>query len=76
MPEGGSFIVVVVGFFVTVDLGLLGTSRICEVNGSTENLRSYPSIDLHPSHLKYYLNSFPKIADQCRNDTACPYKVS
>ena len=34
------------------------------------------NIDLPDSHLKYYFNSFPILAEKCRNDSDCPYKVT
>ncbi|XP_076180397.1 EGF-domain O-GlcNAc transferase isoform X2 [Ptiloglossa arizonensis] len=37
---------------------------------------NYTDIDLPPDHMKYYFNSFPTVAEECRNDTACPYKDS
>ncbi|XP_076644510.1 EGF-domain O-GlcNAc transferase isoform X2 [Halictus rubicundus] len=37
---------------------------------------NYSDIDLPDDHIKYYFNSFPTLAEQCRNDTACPYKDS
>ncbi|XP_001599568.2 EGF domain-specific O-linked N-acetylglucosamine transferase [Nasonia vitripennis] len=35
---------------------------------------NYSNIDLPESHLKYYFNSFPALADECRKDSECPYK--
>ncbi|KAJ8686289.1 hypothetical protein QAD02_022083 [Eretmocerus hayati] len=32
------------------------------------------NLNLPTNHLKYYFNSFPKVADECRNDPGCPYK--
>ncbi|XP_076388941.1 EGF-domain O-GlcNAc transferase isoform X2 [Megachile rotundata] len=40
------------------------------------NCANYTDIDLPPDHVKYYLNAFPTVAEQCRNDTACPFKDS
>lgn len=37
---------------------------------------NYTDIDLPADHVKYYLNAFPTVAEGCRNDTACPYKVT
>ncbi|XP_034178516.2 EGF-domain O-GlcNAc transferase isoform X2 [Osmia lignaria lignaria] len=37
---------------------------------------NYTDIDLPADHVKYYLNAFPTVAEECRNDTACPYKDS
>ncbi|XP_029043796.2 EGF domain-specific O-linked N-acetylglucosamine transferase isoform X2 [Osmia bicornis bicornis] len=37
---------------------------------------NYTGIDLPADHIKYYLNAFPTVAEECRNDTACPYKDS
>ena len=37
---------------------------------------NYSNINLPENHLKYYFNSFPVIAEECRNDPTCPYKVS
>ena len=36
---------------------------------------NYSDIDLAESHLKYYFNSFPGVANECRKDPTCPYKV-
>lgn len=36
---------------------------------------NYTNIDLPSDHIKYYFNSFPTVAEECRNNTACPYKV-
>lgn len=36
---------------------------------------NYTDINLPQVHIKYYFNSFPTIAEKCRNDAACPYKV-
>ena len=36
---------------------------------------NYTNIDLPYDHIKYYFNSFPTVAEECRNNTACPYKV-
>lgn len=36
---------------------------------------NYTDIDLPSDHVKYYFNSFPTVAEECRNNTACPYKV-
>lgn len=36
---------------------------------------NYSDIDLPTNHMKYYFNSFPSVADKCRNDPLCPYKV-
>ncbi|XP_015604766.1 EGF domain-specific O-linked N-acetylglucosamine transferase isoform X2 [Cephus cinctus] len=35
---------------------------------------NYTDIDLPEDQLKYYFNSFPKLAEMCRNDSSCPYK--
>ncbi|XP_076624909.1 EGF-domain O-GlcNAc transferase isoform X2 [Colletes latitarsis] len=37
---------------------------------------NYTNIDLPSDHIKYYFNSFPTVAEECRNNTACPYKDS
>lgn len=37
--------------------------------------RNYTDINLPHDHVKYYFNSFPTVAEKCRNDTACQYKV-
>jgi len=37
---------------------------------------NYTDINLPHEHMKYYFNSFPKLAEKCRDDAACPYKVS
>ncbi|CAL7950413.1 unnamed protein product [Xylocopa violacea] len=37
---------------------------------------NYTDIDLPPDHIKYYFNSFPTVAEECRNNTVCPYKDS
>ena len=66
MARGGSFIVV-----INVLCHLATT-----VISNRQDVLSYKDIDLPPSHVKYYFNSYPKIADECRNDTSCPYKVS
>ena len=31
--------------------------------------------NLPDSHLIYYFNSFPVLAEKCKNDSTCPYKV-
>lgn len=36
---------------------------------------NYIDINLPHDHVKYYFNSFPTVAEKCRNDTVCPYKV-
>lgn len=36
---------------------------------------NYTDINLPHEHIKYYFNSFPTVAEKCRNDAACPYKV-
>lgn len=36
---------------------------------------NYSDINLPHEHIKYYFNSFPTVAEKCRNDAACPYKV-
>lgn len=36
---------------------------------------NYIDINLPHDHIKYYFNSFPAIAEKCRNNSACPYKV-
>ncbi|XP_020711618.2 EGF domain-specific O-linked N-acetylglucosamine transferase isoform X2 [Athalia rosae] len=35
---------------------------------------NYTNINLPENQLKYYFNSFPTIAEKCRNDPECPYK--
>ncbi|XP_050591020.1 EGF domain-specific O-linked N-acetylglucosamine transferase isoform X2 [Bombus affinis] len=42
----------------------------------TQTYSNYTEIDLPPDHIKYYFNSFPTVAEECRNNTACPYKDS
>lgn len=36
---------------------------------------NYTDIDLPSDHIKYYFNYFPTVAEECRNNTFCPYKV-
>lgn len=36
---------------------------------------NYTDINLPHEHIKYYFNSFPTVAEKCRNDATCPYKV-
>lgn len=36
---------------------------------------NYTEINLSPNHMKYYFNNFPTVAEKCRNDARCPYKV-
>ncbi|XP_043597697.1 EGF domain-specific O-linked N-acetylglucosamine transferase isoform X2 [Bombus pyrosoma] len=42
----------------------------------TQTYSNYTEIDLPPDHIKYYFDSFPTVAEECRNNTACPYKGS
>ncbi|XP_058802591.1 EGF domain-specific O-linked N-acetylglucosamine transferase [Phymastichus coffea] len=42
---------------------------------TTVDASNYSDIDLPESHIKYYFNSFPVVAEKCRNDPSCPYKV-
>ncbi|XP_017766635.1 PREDICTED: EGF domain-specific O-linked N-acetylglucosamine transferase [Eufriesea mexicana] len=42
----------------------------------TATYSNYTDIDLPSDHIKYYFNSFPTVAEECRNNTACPYKDS
>ncbi|XP_060823909.1 EGF domain-specific O-linked N-acetylglucosamine transferase isoform X2 [Bombus pascuorum] len=42
----------------------------------TQTYSNYTEIDLPSDHIKYYFNSFPTVAEECRNNTACPYKGS
>ncbi|XP_066593339.1 EGF domain-specific O-linked N-acetylglucosamine transferase isoform X2 [Prorops nasuta] len=37
---------------------------------------NYTDINLPPTHIKYYFNSFPLVAEKCHNDSSCPYKDS
>lgn len=41
----------------------------------TSTYSNYTDIDLPSDHIKYYYNYFPTVAEECRNNTACPYKV-
>lgn len=36
---------------------------------------NYTDINLPHEHMQYYFNSFPTVAEKCRNNAACPYKV-
>lgn len=42
----------------------------------TVTYSNYTDINLPPDHIKYYFNSFPTAAKECRNDPICPYKDS
>ncbi|XP_006607155.1 EGF domain-specific O-linked N-acetylglucosamine transferase isoform X2 [Apis dorsata] len=42
----------------------------------TSTYSNYTDIDLPSDHIKYYYNYFPTVAEECRNNTACPYKGS
>lgn len=37
---------------------------------------NFTDVNLPQGHLSYYLNSFPAIADECRSDSLCPFKVT
>lgn len=41
----------------------------------TSTYSNYTDIDLPSDHIKYYFNYFPTVAQECRNNTVCPYKV-
>ncbi|XP_011298968.1 EGF domain-specific O-linked N-acetylglucosamine transferase isoform X2 [Fopius arisanus] len=41
---------------------------------AADGVDNYSEIDLPPEHIKYYFNSFPARARQCREDHRCPYK--
>lgn len=41
----------------------------------TSTYSNYTDINLPSDHIKYYFNYFPTVAEECRNNTACPYKV-
>ncbi|XP_063993878.1 EGF domain-specific O-linked N-acetylglucosamine transferase isoform X2 [Diachasmimorpha longicaudata] len=43
------------------------------IKGS-EGLFNYSEIDMPLEHIKYYFNSFPGRAGECREDPDCPYK--
>ncbi|XP_006560370.1 EGF domain-specific O-linked N-acetylglucosamine transferase isoform X2 [Apis mellifera] len=42
----------------------------------TSTYSNYTDIDLPSDHIKYYFNYFPTVAQECRNNTVCPYKDS
>ncbi|XP_043794817.1 EGF domain-specific O-linked N-acetylglucosamine transferase isoform X2 [Apis laboriosa] len=42
----------------------------------TSTYSNYTDINLPSDHIKYYFNYFPTVAEECRNNTACPYKGS
>ena len=37
---------------------------------------NFSEINLPPEHIPYYFNSYSQVAEQCRLDNSCPYKVS
>jgi hypothetical protein len=37
---------------------------------------NFTEINLPKEHIPYYFNSYPEIAEKCRSDVSCPYKVS
>jgi hypothetical protein len=37
---------------------------------------NFTEINLPKEHIPYYFNSYPEVAEKCRLDAACPYKVS
>ncbi|XP_031772944.1 EGF domain-specific O-linked N-acetylglucosamine transferase isoform X2 [Apis florea] len=49
---------------------------IAMVFAVTSTYSNYTDIDLPSDHIKYYFNYFPTVAEECRNNTACPYKDS
>ncbi|XP_015433615.1 PREDICTED: EGF domain-specific O-linked N-acetylglucosamine transferase, partial [Dufourea novaeangliae] len=52
------------------------TALIVLIFAVTAIQTNYSDIDLPDDHVKYYFNSFPTVAEDCRNNTACPYKGS
>ncbi|XP_031827699.1 EGF-domain O-GlcNAc transferase isoform X2 [Nomia melanderi] len=61
-----------------IDRTLLGkcATLVVLVFAVTAIPANYSDIDLPDDHMKYYFNSFPTVAEECRNNTACPYKDS
>jgi hypothetical protein len=37
---------------------------------------NFTEINLPKEHIPYYFNSYPEIAEKCKLDATCPYKVS
>lgn len=37
--------------------------------------RVWESLNLHPQHYPFFFNTNPGVADECRQDPSCPYKV-
>ncbi|XP_043287988.1 EGF domain-specific O-linked N-acetylglucosamine transferase isoform X2 [Venturia canescens] len=71
MATKGIFSVVVGWSLIVNFIGVLATNVI---NDNLDHSDKYISIDLPETHLKYYFHSFPKIVQECRNDSTCPYK--
>ncbi|KOC65578.1 EGF domain-specific O-linked N-acetylglucosamine transferase [Habropoda laboriosa] len=57
-------------------LSIKCTVTIVMVFAVTTTYSNYTYIDLPSDHIKYYFNSFPTVTEECRNNTACPYKDS
>lgn len=37
---------------------------------------NFTEINLPEEHIPYYFNSYPEVAEKCKLDSTCPYKVS
>jgi protein O-GlcNAc transferase len=37
---------------------------------------NFTEINLPEEHISYYFNSYPDVAEKCKLDSTCPYKVS
>jgi hypothetical protein len=35
----------------------------------------FDDIDLPKEHIPFYFKTFPQVAEECRNDESCPFKV-
>ncbi|KAL1124387.1 hypothetical protein AAG570_001016 [Ranatra chinensis] len=44
------------------------------VLGSAAGFQGFDRLDLPENHIPYYFNSFPEVADKCRQEDGCPYK--
>jgi hypothetical protein len=48
---------------------------LCKLLAEPALAFEFDDIDLPKEHIPFYFKTFPRVAEECRNDESCPFKV-